>query len=71
MPAFRKPGDNVPPVKKTAPSQKYEELRVIVDRIARDVAMKINAETAKVKSDMPYKAQWVLEELIKDLEQRV
>lgn len=69
MPAFRKPGDNIPA--KGALSQKYPELRTIVDRLSREFVTKINAEAGKVKSEMPYKAQWILEELIKDLQQRV
>jgi hypothetical protein len=51
--------------------EKYPELRKIADRIAEKTAVMINTETQKVSSKMPYKAQWVLEEVIKDLEERV
>jgi hypothetical protein len=51
--------------------EKYPELRKIADRIAEKTAVMINAEIKKVSSKMPYKAQWVLEEVIKDLESRV
>lgn len=50
---------------------KYPELRKIVDMVSRITTRAINDEIKKVNSDMPYKAQWVLEELIKDLEKRV
>jgi hypothetical protein len=51
--------------------EKYPELRKISDKIAEKTAVMINTETQKVSSKMPYKAQWVLEEVIKDLEKRV
>lgn len=51
--------------------EKYPELRKIADRIAEKTAVMINTEIQKVSSKMPYKAQWVLEEVIRDLESRV
>ena len=51
--------------------EKYPELRKIADKIADETAEKINKEVKDVKSKMPYKAQWVLEEVVKDLEERI
>ena len=51
--------------------EKYPELRKIADKIADETADKINSSVENVKSKMPYKAQWVLEEVIRDLEKRV
>ncbi|MBM3201801.1 MAG: hypothetical protein FJZ56_05280 [Chlamydiae bacterium] len=50
---------------------RYPELRKIADKIADDTAEKINKEVKDVKSEMPYKAQWVLEEVVRDLENRI
>lgn len=50
---------------------KYPELDAIASEIARYVAMKINFETKDVTSKMPYKAQYVLEKVIEDLQERV
>ena len=51
--------------------EKYPELRKIADKIADETAEKINQEVKDVKSKMPYKAQWVLEEVVRDLENRI
>lgn len=50
---------------------KYPELDKLVARLAEEFAEKINKETKNIKSKMPYKAQYVLEEIIKDLKERV
>jgi hypothetical protein len=50
---------------------KYPELRKIADKIADDTAERINRDVKDVKSKMPYKAQWVLEEVVRDLENRI
>ena len=52
-------------------SKNYPELRVIVDKLADSVTKQINEAIKHVKSEMPYKSQWVLEELIKELQDRV
>lgn len=51
--------------------EKYPELQKIADKIADETAEKINQEVRDVKSNMPYKAQWVLEEVVKDLTNRI
>jgi len=51
--------------------EKYPELRKIADKIADETAEKINKEVKDVNSKMPYKAQWVLEEVVRDLEERI
>jgi hypothetical protein len=50
---------------------KYPELDEISKDLADAVSMEINKRTAAVTSEMPYKAQYVLEELIKLLQQKV
>lgn len=60
---FRKP--------KTFKVEKFPELEVIVNEALKKTVILINERTALVKSKNPYKAQWVLEELIKKLEQLV
>ncbi len=49
----------------------YPELYKIAQAVADNTCKKINERTADVKSEMPYKAQWVLEETIKILQERV
>jgi hypothetical protein len=51
--------------------EKYPELQKIADKISDETAEKINQEVRDVKSNMPYKAQWVLEEVVKDLTNRI
>jgi hypothetical protein len=51
--------------------EKYPELDAIADKLAYDTAMKINKAVENVKSKMPYKSQYVLEELIKMLQAKV
>ena len=50
---------------------KYPELDTIADRMCDEVCEQINAAVADVKSEMPYRAQYVLEELIRRLEKCV
>ena len=52
-------------------ASKYPELDKIAKDIAKLVGVEINKRTDNVKSEMPYKAQYVLEELIKILEKSV
>ncbi len=51
--------------------QRYPEFKPLVDKIVRAVVTQINAEADKVESDMPYKAQFALEEIIRELQERV
>lgn len=52
-------------------SGKYPELDRIAKQLASKVTKMISDETRNVNSKMPYKAQYVLEELIKHLEDAV
>jgi hypothetical protein len=51
--------------------KKYPELDSIALDIANTACRKINATVQTVESEMTYKAQYVLEEVIKILESRV
>jgi len=51
--------------------QRYPEFKPLVDEIVRAVLTKINADARKIESEMPYKAQFTLEEVIRELETRV
>lgn len=53
------------------PESKYPELQAVVDELSGTVTAMINEKVATVQSEMPYKAQWVLEELIKALGKEV
>lgn len=55
----------------TYDSPTYPELQAIVDEMANSVCMEINKRAEGVQSKMPYKAQWILEELAKELQRRV
>lgn len=50
---------------------KYPELDAIASEVAQLVGGEINSRVQMVESEMPYRAQYVLEELIKMLEQAV
>lgn len=52
-------------------SVQYPELDEIAVKLANELCVKINAEARTVESAMPYKAQHILEEIIKKLEERV
>lgn len=49
----------------------YPELDNLASKIADDTADAINKSVKGVKSSMPYKAQYVLEEVVKDLKSRI
>jgi hypothetical protein len=51
--------------------QRYPEFKPLVDKIVHEVITQINAEARKIQSEMPYKAQFTLEEIIRELESRV
>lgn len=53
------------------PESRYPELQAVVDELVPIVSDMINQRVESVESSMPYKAQWVLEELIKELQSRV
>src|ERR1039458_4461046 len=57
--------------KLTMDAPTYPELDDIAKGLAYEVSMEINKRTAAVTSTMPYKAQYVLEELIKLLQEKV
>lgn len=51
--------------------QKYPELDKLAKNMAYDFLKDINSKTRNIKSEMPYKAQYVLEEIIKILKEAV
>jgi uncharacterized protein (DUF608 family) len=56
----------------TAPGlTRYPEFKALVQEITHMVITKINAEARKIESQMPYKAQFTLEEVIRELQDRV
>jgi len=63
--------DEVKLLNEAKKSKKYPELRKIVDEMTKSVAKDINKKVKNVDSEMPYKSQWVLEELIKNLQELV
>jgi hypothetical protein len=56
---------------RTPSGKQYPELQEVAERLANEVCRQINAEARKIESKMPYKAQFILEEMIKILEDRV
>ena len=52
-------------------TEKYPELNQIARQVANETCKAINAAVPGVESKMPYKAQWVLEEVIEILQARV
>lgn len=50
---------------------RYTEFRSLVEKLTLETIVKINIKVQDIKSDMPYKAQFVLEELIRELQDRV
>jgi hypothetical protein len=51
--------------------ERYPEFTKLVQQIANETCKKINWEAHKIESEMPYKAQFVLEEVIQELQKRV
>ena len=51
--------------------KRYPEFKPLVDKLVRQVATAINAEAPQIESKMPYKAQFTLEEVIRELQERV
>lgn len=51
--------------------KRYPEFKPLVDKLVRQICVAINAEVGKIKSEMPYKAQFTLEEIIRELKERV
>lgn len=49
----------------------YPELEKIAQEIAEETAKQINKKALNVQSKMPYKAKYVLEEVIKILQEAV
>lgn len=52
-------------------NNKYPELREIAKDITKEVVTRINSKVVDVQSEMPYKYQWVLEQVIQNLEKLV
>lgn len=53
-------------------NMKYKNLDAVADKLARELLIKICNEAVLVdQPEMPYKAQYVLEEVIKKLQERV
>ncbi len=52
-------------------TEKYSELKDISTKLANEVLGKINIAAENVNSEMPYKSQYILEELIKILQESV
>jgi len=50
---------------------KYPNLDKLAAQLADELCRKINDQAPKIESEMPYKAQYTLEEIIKILEARV
>jgi hypothetical protein len=50
---------------------KYPELDEIAEELASEFSAIINNRTRNISSEMPYRAQYVLEEVIKKLQERV
>jgi hypothetical protein len=67
--------DDIEPVvmedEPTPSGKKYPELHEVAARLADEICAKINAEAKRVESAMPYKAQFILEEMIVILQDRV
>lgn len=57
-------------IEESQPS-KYPELLSISEELADQVLREINQRVPPVESKMPYKTQWVLEELINILQKSV
>ena len=51
--------------------KQYPELDEIARDIAQEIGRMINGSVVKIESEMPYKAQYVLEEIIRHLEAAV
>lgn len=58
-------------IEKDSVIKKYPELDKIADKIAYETLTTINASVEGIKSEMPYKAQYVLEGVIQILKERV
>ena len=51
--------------------KQYPELDEIARDVAQEIGRMINGSVVKIESEMPYKAQYVLEEIIRHLEAAV
>lgn len=50
---------------------KYPELTKVANELATQVLQAINKQAPEIESEMPYKAQFILEEVIKILKSHV
>jgi hypothetical protein len=51
--------------------ERYPEFKKLVNKLADEVCTQINEEAPKIESEMPYKQQFVLEEIVRILESRI
>ena len=51
--------------------KKYPELDEIVGKIADDACREINQRIKNIESEMPYRAQYVLEAVVRELQRRI
>ena len=63
--------DKILTEKKESVIKQYPELMEIAKKIAKDASIQMNELTKNVKSEMPYKAKYVLEKVIEILEAKV
>ncbi|HEY4755786.1 MAG TPA: hypothetical protein VIH28_07015 [Ignavibacteriaceae bacterium] len=63
--------DNYYKVKPLIGLERYPEFKEVVAKIASQVCKEIKKEAKNVDSEMPYKEQFILEELIQNLQDRV
>ena len=57
--------------RKEGSSRKYSALDALIPELYAEVAKRINELAEGIESAMPYKAQYILEELIKELQEAV
>lgn len=51
--------------------EKYPELTEIANKLGLELLRRIHEETAEIKSEMPYKFQYVLESIVGKLERDI
>ena len=63
--------DRVAKMRANYTATQYPELRVHVRDLVPQIMRSINHAANITRSEMPYKSQWILEEIIKELERYV
>ena len=51
--------------------EKFAELNVIAHTICENTCRQINTQSEYVQSEMPYKTQYILEQVVKLLQERI